>query len=470
MEFSDIERLAARGESEKLEFKTTTGPRREAARTLSAMLNGQGGSVLFGVCPDGKVVGQDVADRTLAKVTAICGETIYPRFPPSIERIEVPGTGGRQVLIASVPTGNMKPYTYNGHYLWRSGAATVEMPPETQLRLVMERAHTFDRWETSESLRNLDAIDGRAVRAFRDDVTSAGRGRFDTDATVPEILRALNLLDRSGLPNRGAVALFGRRDFFGSEYTALGCHLAAVDGVDLEENLRDVQIIEDNIFVSLNRAVEFCGDHLHRPLHIDGIRARSMLEIPVEVLREALANAFAHRDYAVAGRVQVRVYSDRVEVVSPGGLPFGLTPADLYVPHGSRPWNPNIMACMFRRGIVEQLGSGTLRMIRLCAEAGIGRPVFVTTGSEVICSVPRYGYWLAPDGTGVGLSINEATILRRLGKDPAQRGELADLLGVEPTAIRDMLTRLRDDGLVHVRGHGRGAYWILGVPPLIEPD
>ena len=119
---------------------------------------------------------------------------------------------------------------------------------------------------------------------------------------------------------------------------------------------------------------------------------------------------------------------------------------------------------------MEQLGSGTLRMIRLCAEAGIGRPVFVTTGSEVICSVPRYGYWLAPDGTGVGLSINEATILHRLGKDPAQRGELADLLGVEPTAIRDMLTRLRDDGLVHVRGHGRGAYWILGVPPLIEPD
>lgn len=465
MEFSDIERLASGGESETLEFKTTTGQRREAARTLSAMLNGQGGSVLFGVCPDGKVVGQQVADRTLEKVTAACGETIYPGFPPSIERIEIPETDGRQVLVASVPSGNMKPYTYRGRYFLRSGAATVEMPPETQLRLVMETAHTFDRWETSESLRGLEAIDGDAVRAFRDDVTSAGRGRFDTDATVPEILRALNLLDERGLPNRGAIALFGRPGSLGSEYTVLGCHLAAVDGVDLGEDIRDVRIVENNIFVSLTRAVDFCQDHLHHPLHIDGIRARSTVEIPVGVLREALANAFAHRDYAVAGRVQVRVYSDRVEVVSPGGLPFGLTPADLYVPHGSRPWNPNIMACMFRRGIVEQLGSGTLRMVRLCAEAGIGRPVFVAKGSEVVCSVPRHGYWLAPDGTGVGLSINEATILRRLGEDPAQRGELADLLGVEPTAIRDMLTRLRDDGLVHVRGHGRGAYWFLGTPP-----
>ena len=95
MEFSDIERLASGGESETLEFKATTGQRREAARTLSAMLNGQGGSVIFGVCPDGKVVGQQVADRTLEKVTRACGETIYPGFPPSIERIEVPGTGGR---------------------------------------------------------------------------------------------------------------------------------------------------------------------------------------------------------------------------------------------------------------------------------------------------------------------------------------------------------------------------------------
>lgn len=462
MDLSDISRLAAGGESENVEFKTTTGQRRQAARTLSAMLNGQGGYVLFGVRSDGRVSGQDVADKTLDRVTAVCRETIYPPFPPSIERIEVPGTGGRQILVAAVPPGNMKPYTYKGHYFVRSGAATVEMPPETQLQLVMERAHAFDRWETSDSQRNFDAIDGNAVLSFRDEVTSARRGRFDPDAAVPEVLQAMNLLDAGGRPNRGAVALFGRSGSFGGEYATLGCHLAAVDGTDLGETLRDVQIVEDNIFVSLTRAVEFCRDHLHHPLHITGLRARSRAEIPVEVLREALANAFAHRDYAVAGRVQVRVYTDRLEVISPGGLPFGLTPADLYVPHGSRPWNPNITACMFRRGIVEQLGSGTLRMVRLCAEAGIGRPVFVASGSEVICSIPRYGYWLTSDGAGVELTSTEAEILRRLGEGPARRGELVDLIGVEASAMRDVLTRLREDGLVHVEGHGRGAHWVLG--------
>lgn len=82
MDFSDIERLAAGGESERVEFKLSTGRRREAARTLSAMLNGRGGSVLFGICRDGRVVGQDVADRTLEKITATCRETIYPEYPP----------------------------------------------------------------------------------------------------------------------------------------------------------------------------------------------------------------------------------------------------------------------------------------------------------------------------------------------------------------------------------------------------
>lgn len=200
------------------------------------------------------------------------------------------------------------------------------MPPETQLRMVMETAHTFDRWETRTSRRDLNAIDGGAVRAFCDDVTSAGRGRFESSAAVPEILGALNLLARRGLPNRGAIALFGRPESFGSEYPVLGCHLAAVDGVDLGEDLRDVRIVEDNVFVSLTRAVDFCQDHLHRPLHINGLQARRRVEIPVEVLREALANAFAHRNYAVAGRVQVRIYSDRLEVVSTWWITFRAQP------------------------------------------------------------------------------------------------------------------------------------------------
>jgi len=72
----DAEQIAknvAGGESEVLEFKGTTGTRREAARTVCAMLNQQGGQVLFGVLPEGRVVGQQVSERTIEEIGAELG-------------------------------------------------------------------------------------------------------------------------------------------------------------------------------------------------------------------------------------------------------------------------------------------------------------------------------------------------------------------------------------------------------------
>lgn len=453
--------LAEGGESETVEFKKTTGERKSAAKALSAMLNGQGGSVLFGVHPDGRVTGQNVADRTLENITQAC-EEIHPRYPPSIERISVPDREDHEVLVVTVGVGASKPYSYKGRYYQRSGASTVEMPDEIQLSLVLERAPGWDRWETADSQRGFDAIDEVEVRAFRDEAITAGRGNFDTNASVVDVLRAMNLLDRDNNPNRAAVALFGRPEAFGSHFPTLGCRLVAVTDTQIGEEFRDDLLIVDNVFTSLRRAMSFCEDHLHHPVRINGgLQAGAGLEIPSAVIREALANAFSHRNYATAGLVQVRVFSDRLEVLSPGGLPFGLTPSDLYVNHGSHPWNPNMMGCLYRRGIVEQLGSGTLRMARICSEAGLGRPVFTTTGASVTCSVPRQGKWLAPDGSVLVISDPEATMLARLANGPVGRGDLAAQAGISDSAARGALARLRELGLVRVEGHGRGAYWTL---------
>ena len=458
---SKINELAAGGESETVEFKKTTGEKKEAAKALSAMLNGQGGMVLFGVHPSGQVVGQNVADKTLENITQACRE-IRPWHPPSIERVPVPDRANHEVLVVTVGAGANKPYSYKGRYYLRSGASTVEMPDETHVALVLEQAHGWDRWETADSQLELDAIDEIEVHAFREDAISAGRGKFDTSAPVADVLRAMNLFDRDGNPNRGAVALFGRPEAFGSNYPTLGCRLVAVASSQIGEELRDDLLIEGNIFTLLRRAMSFCEDHLHHPVRINGgLQADAGLEIPYAVIREALANAFGHRDYVKTGLVQVRVFSDRLEVLSPGGLHFGLTTADLYVDHGSHPWNPNIMGCLHRRGIVEQLGSGTLRMARMCVDVGLGRPVFTTSGASVTCSIPRRGNWLAPDGSSLAMGKPETAVLARLAEGPAARGELAARAGISEATARGVLVRLRDVGLVDVEGHGRGAYWTL---------
>ena len=146
----EIARLVQQGESETVEFKATTGQKREAAKTLSAMLNGQGGRVVFGISPKHKITGQQVGEDTLTDITNACND-IHPQHPPSIDRIPLPDCDARQVIIATVPSGASKPYTYRGSHYMRSGAATVAMPEETQLSLVLERAHGLARSELEAS-------------------------------------------------------------------------------------------------------------------------------------------------------------------------------------------------------------------------------------------------------------------------------------------------------------------------------
>ena len=97
--------------------------------------------------------------------------------------------------------------------------------------------------------------------------------------------------------------------------------------------------------------------------------------LPVEALREALANAFVHRDYSVGGgSVNVALYEDRLEIISIGDLHFGLTPEALFKEHESKPWNPMIARTFYRRGIIETWGRGTLKIARVMQERGLEPP------------------------------------------------------------------------------------------------
>lgn len=107
MTLADIECWVRGGESETLELKGTTGERREAARTICAMLNHRGGRVIFGVEPDGRLIGQMVSDRTVEEVAQELGEIDPPVFP-SIERVDF--AEGRQLLtIGFSPTRYVPP-------------------------------------------------------------------------------------------------------------------------------------------------------------------------------------------------------------------------------------------------------------------------------------------------------------------------------------------------------------------------
>ena len=135
--------------------------------------------------------------------------------------------------------------------------------------------------------------------------------------------------------------------------------VARFRGLDRSEFLDNRQFY-GNAFSLLASAERFLRETLPIASRFESGRMARIDEplCPPLAIREALANAICHRDYALGGgSIGIAVYDDRLEVTSAGPLHLGLTPGDLFAPHESRPWNPLIARTFYRRGIIEEWGS-----------------------------------------------------------------------------------------------------------------
>ena len=111
------------------------------------------------------------------------------------------------------------------------------------------------------------------------------------------------------------------------------------------------------------------------------------LELPEDALREALVNAIAHRDYRSTANVQVHIFHDRLEIVTPGGLPAGMREEDLGLK--SVPRNPLLFGMFYRMGLVEQIGSGIRRIRQMCRDYGVVEPVIEVSENWVTTTFTR---------------------------------------------------------------------------------
>jgi ATP-dependent DNA helicase RecG len=220
-----------------------------------------------------------------------------------------------------------------------------------------------------------------------------------------------------------------------------------------------------NAFDLLLRAERFLRDSLP----VAGRVAPGLFErvddplYPPVALREALANAFCHRDYAIGGgSVAVAIYDDRLEVTSSGTLHFGLTAEALFAPHESLPWNPLVARVFFRRGVIEAWGRGTIKMVELTRLAGLPRPEIEDAGGCVTVRF-RPSRYLPPQRVGWDVTERQQAILALL--DAASAGlalrEIHSRLEMQVTErqVREDLATLRTLGLAVPEGHGRGARW-----------
>lgn len=225
----------------------------------------------------------------------------------------------------------------------------------------------------------------------------------------------------------------------------------------------DSKWIVHHAFGIIRAAETFLRDHLRIASHIpvDSFKREDRPEIPFAALREALANAVVHREYHQhGGTVTVRVFDDRVEVDNVGGLHFGLSVDDLYAPHRAKPWNPVMASIIYRRGIVESIGTGTLRMITLCRQAGNAAPHYKATATDMQVTFTRPGS-VPPFLASYQLTAEQLAVIEALAAGISTRPALTERLDRTERSTRRALEQLREHHLVASMGRGITARWEL---------
>lgn len=434
-----IEHLAENHEGVDVEFKETTGQLNRGMETLCGMINGSGGVVVFGVSNKGKIIGQEIGDKTTREI----GEAIN-KFDPAvdIQPIYVPVDNSDKYVILFRTDGleTDKPYMWDGKPYRRHDSVTSVMPREKFIRLHELQHGLKYKWE-NEVNHNLtiDDLDERLIHNLIQNAVR--RGRLSNDAlndTVPIALSRLNLTKDGAVCNSAAV-LFGK---VFSDYPQCRLRLARFKGTS-KQYFIDNQQHEGNIFELVDAAMAFFFKHLnlsgttHNRLYRE-----DNLEIPYDALREAVVNAYCHMrwGYEIA-TVGIAIYDDCIVIENAGRFPVRISPNTLMRKeeedrkNTSMPPNPVIANVMYLAGLIEHWGRGLSMMARQCEGAGLPAPEFYCDGTVVKITFMR------PKDT-VGVSNSTSNSASNSTSNSTSRGSDAASLTREGRTIKMSLLKL----------------------------
>jgi len=463
----EIRALIRRGEGQRLEFKRSLAELETGTRAVAAMANTDGGHVLFGVRDDGAVLGVQIGAQTRERVVqAITGNT-DPTLYPSVEYVEL---DGRTVILVTVPRSEDRPHLVRGRAYKRVGAADVQMSRAEYERLLLARRQPpFDQ-QLVEGATYTD-LDEARVRDFLRRRQEAYAGATLPSAplaqVVAEMLEGARERDGELVPTYTGLLFFGRdpQRFLPRSEVKLArfqgtTTLAFIDRLIVPSTSSGQR--HGALPEMLDEVERFIRRNTRTAMKVVEFESVPVSEYPYDAVREALVNAMAHRDYHHSSGIQVNIFDDRLEVMSPGEALIPLSELE-----GSHVTRNETLCRRFRDiGEMEQFGTGITKMKRLMREHGLGEPVFEERGSffkvtfcgpgdHILDLVPRAG---VTDLRALGLNERQIEVLRLMVNEGRELGnkEYREMFGVATrTASRDLMELVKT-GMVQQAGQGRG--------------
>lgn len=363
MTHAELRILIQEGEGTTLEFKENLSA--SFARELVGMANTIGGRILLGVRDDGTVAGVKDSNNLRARI-----QDIARNCDPPVKVLAEP-VG--EVLVVRVRESDGKPVQCSDGFFWRQGAVTQRLSRE-EIRdfFRSEGAIRFDL-SVCPKFRYPQDFDRAKFDAWLE------RSRISVRKPAEDILVNIDAAERSGgklLFRNAGVLFFAKnvRHFFNQAY--ITCLLAKGTS---KADILDRKDFDGGIVADIEDAMRFIERNTRTAWRIEKIQREDIPEYPMKALREAIINAVMHRDWFMEGaNVFVELYTDRIEVSSPGGLPKGMTLSDLG--HKSIRRNALIADLLHRIEFIEKAGTGIKRIRDEARAQGCPEPQFEETG------------------------------------------------------------------------------------------
>ncbi len=456
-------------ESETLEFKKSTAEIEKAVNNIASMLNKHGhGTVLFGVSPDGLVVGQQVSASSLDDVAKKIKEAIRPMIYPEVRQEELDG----KTVIRVDFSGSEKPYSSYGRYYKRVFDRTEEMSPD-ELKRIMAATDRSSYWENNLTQFGLEKLDRTALKNYYAKAISCGRLEPLAVYDEEELLTGLGLFENGKLTNAGYYL------FSSDQPVALKL---AVYVTDERISFADINRVEDNIFNLIGKGFSYIKEHINWKVRSGDMTARVEIpEIPMEALREILVNSFAHADYRGMSEHEIDITPTQIEIYNPGEFPADLTPP-MFVENRikSMPRNRVILNTLYKSKDVEMFGSGFKKVYAICKQSGtrtdfrsgfggfsfiffrgqVSENVTDRVTENVTNHVTDRMYGDTAGNKTVKKITSTEEILKLLKENPLySREEMALAIGKTIRTVQRALDSLVDGGKIRRIGNNRAGYW-----------
>ena len=412
----DLAELATK-EGDMVEWKENVADERKLVETVVAFtndfLNLGGGYIVCGAKEIVDTNGFKSVEYTgltaarLETVKKYISDTCYnptkvnPPIITKFEEIEVPSDSTKRVLVIIVDA-TTHAHTYKAdndvrsRYFVRTDSATRAATNGLE-RELLRRKGQLEPWDKriNQKASVLD-IDELILRQYLQNMKlwSSNKSLSDylsdkekVEEFIPPLLSRLGV-DKPLHPKNFTLMVFGKSpiDFCVGAYSIF----TIFEGVDKGKQQAETQWITGTIVEQANKLIELLN--VESTIAIDkGSENANQSKYPKIALKEAIVNAIVHRDYEIDQPIRVEIYSDRIEIYSPGGLPFSLDKAKFQAGKAKASWRNQAFGRIFHKlNLAQHQGSGIEKIIAAMQEEGCPQPIFQIDEESVTCILPAH--------------------------------------------------------------------------------